>query len=34
MNDGDGLKDEEGVDKFGRLVVQHQKLLAKRSELQ
>ena len=33
MNDGDGLEDEEGVDKFGRLVVQHQKLLAKRSEL-
>jgi len=33
MNDKDGLKDGEGMDKFGRLVVSHRKLLAKRSEL-
>jgi len=33
MNDNDGCKDDEGMDKFGRLVVSHRKLLAKRSEL-
>ena len=32
-NDKDGRKDGEGMDKFGRLVVSHSKLLAKRSEL-
>ena len=33
MDDNDGRKDDEGMHKFGRLVVSHRKLLAKRSEL-
>jgi len=33
MNDNDGHKDDEGMDNFGRLVVSHRKLLAKRSKL-
>ena len=33
MNNKDGREDGEGTDKFGRLVVSHRKLLAKRSEL-
>jgi len=33
LNDKDGPEDGEGMDKFGRLVVSHRKLLAKRSEL-
>jgi CHAT domain-containing protein len=33
MNDDDGLEDGKGMDKFGRLVAQHQKLLARRNKL-
>ena len=33
MDNNDGSKDGEGMDMFGRLVVSHRKLLAKRSEL-
>ena len=33
INDNDGREDGEGMDNFGRLVVSHRKLLAKRSEL-
>jgi len=33
MNDGNGHQDGEGMDKFGRLVVQHRELSAKRKEL-
>ena len=32
-NDDHRLEDSDGMDKFGRIVVQHQKLLAKRKEL-
>jgi len=33
MNDDDGVEDGKGMDKFGRIVVQHRKLLARRNEL-
>jgi len=33
MNNNNGHEDGEGMDKFGRLVVRHRKLLAKREEL-
>ena len=33
MGDKDGHEDREGIDNFGRLVVSHRKLLAKRREL-